>query len=234
MNISKLKIQIKLSLNLILKLTNTFLRFFDYKVDIVPYSGKLISILILYKLSNRRQLNYLGDTLICKSKFFDYEIFHQSNDMRAIFPNEWQVDSVSIAILSKASKIFDEKDFYDFGANYGMFSLPYLNDKTIKSHIIVEANPFLITCLKKTFNKNQKIVNKALVGEKEYKSEKVNINIIPCGSGASSIDKEITSINPFLNYALDIDSTTPSILFKKYSKSKKALLKIDIEQQELN
>ena len=61
MILSNLKNQIKLSLNLILRLTNIFLRIFDYKVDIIPYSGKLFSILILYKLSNRRELNYLDD-----------------------------------------------------------------------------------------------------------------------------------------------------------------------------
>jgi signal transduction histidine kinase len=49
----------------------------------------------------------------------------------------------------------------------------------VKNHILVEANPFLTTCLSRTFNGNQIILNNAITSELNSKNKFVNLNVIP-------------------------------------------------------
>lgn len=225
---------IKSLLSNLLYLINKIFQLFGYKLVIGSYSGKNTLILVFYKKLFLKRIQPVNNSLIGKAKFFEFDIFHQIYDRRAIFYNKWDLESTLVAALAQSSELFSDKDIFDLGSNYGIFSLPYVNDKSINSHILVEANPFLTTCLKKTFNDNQVILNNAITGKINPLNEFVNLNIIPGGSGSSSMDPNIKDKNPFFSYALDVKAITPSLLFQTYKKSNNAVIKMDIEKQELN
>jgi len=229
-----MKYLIKKILSALLNLVNNILKLVGYKLIHGPYREKNLSVFIFYKKVYLQKLNSINNSLIGKAKFFDFNIFHQIYDRRAVFINQWNIESTLIAALASASRVFKDKDVYDLGANYGIFSLPYIKDISVKNHILVEANPFLTTCLNKTFNDNQIILNNAITSELNSKNKFVNLNIIPGGSGSSSMSPEINVSNPFFSYALDVKPIDPTFLFENYKKSKNALIKIDIEKQEIN
>ena len=225
---------IKKIFSTLLNIVNIFFKLAGYKLILGPYSGRNLSIFIFYKKIFLKRFETIDNSLIKKSKFFNFNIFHQIYDRRAVFFNQWDQESTLIAALALASKSFEDKDIYDLGANYGIFSLPYIKDISVKNHILVEANPFLTTCLNKTFNDNQIILNNAITSELNSKNKFVNLNIIPGGSGSSSMDSKINISNPFFSYALDVRPIDSTALFNNYKKSNNALVKIDIEKQELN
>lgn len=225
---------IKKILSALLNLVNNILKLVGYKLILGPYSGRNLSVFIFYKKRFLQRFKSISHSLIGKTKFFNFNIFHQIYDRRAVFLNQWDQESTLVAALALASRAFEDKDIYDLGANYGIFSLPYIKDISVKNHILVEANPFLTTCLSRTFNGNQIILNNAITSELNSKNKFVNLNVIPGGSGSSSMDPGINVSYPFFSYALDVRSIDPTFLFKNYKKSNNALIKIDIEKQELN
>lgn len=225
---------IKSLLSNLLDLINKIFQLFGYKLVIGSYSGKNTLVLVFYKKLFLKRIQPVNKSLIGKAKFFEFNVFHQIYDRRAIFYNKWDLESTLVAALAKSSELFSDKDIFDLGSNYGIFSLPYIKNKSINSHILVEANPFLTTCLNKTFNDNQVILNNAITGKINPLNHFVNINIIPGGSGSSSMDPKINDNNPFFSYALDVKAITPSLLFQTYKKSNNAIIKMDIEKQELN
>jgi FkbM family methyltransferase len=232
--IKKILPAIKKTFPTLLNFVNSILKLVGYKLILGPYSGYNLSVFILYKKKYLQRFKSINNSLVGKAKFFNFNIFHQIYDRRAVFFNQWDHESTLVATLALASKAFEDKDIYDLGANYGIFSLPYIKDTSVKNHILVEANPFLTTCLNKTFNDGQIILNNAITSELNSKNKFVNLNVIPGGSGSSSMDSEINVSHPFFSYALDVRSIDPTFLFKNYKQSNNALIKIDIEKQELN
>jgi FkbM family methyltransferase len=214
---------------ILIKFLSKILSIIDLNLELVPYSNWSSSIFLIYKKQNKKSFR------LQKQNYFNFNIFSQESDLRAIFPNYWDEESTRIASLFSLSKLYDEFDFFDIGANYGLYSLPFLKSKKIGCHLIVEPNPFLITCLEKTFEKSKvKIISNALTACN--KKKKLLFNIKPFGSGSSSLETstKIKSPPPLSNLQLNVNNIGYRDMFRKYKTKKNVIIKIDIEGTEVN
>lgn len=195
--------------------------------NLVLYSNWSNIYLIFKKNKDKK---YFG---IKKNTYFKYNVFSQESDLRAIFNNCWDEESTRIAVLVSLNKLFNKFDFFDLGANYGLYSLPFFNLDKVTSHLILEANPLLATCLKKTFsNSKVKIITNAITVTGQKKKLLFNIN--PFESGSSSLENPLIESYPLYKVQMDVDGISYSDMFNKYKMEKNVIIKIDIEGTEIN
>ena len=213
---------------IILRILSNSLGFPNY---IIPYSNMTSDVLVTFSKNNFK-LNKSAN--IQSTSFFQYKIYYQNSDFRAYFKTNWDEETTRIIALYKAANLFTSKDFYDIGANYGLYSLPFLNDKNTKTKIAIEPSPFLVPCLEKTLGKDFVIIQCAVTppqkGVKDaYKYS--SFNIMPMASGGSSLSKKINK--PFLSFEIKVRNYPFDMLLKKYKKSNAGIIKIDIEEAEI-
>lgn len=80
--------------------------------------------------------------------FFGNDIHIQTGDFRSHVDESYIEEISRIVFLKKMQSLIGEIDFYDIGANYGMYSI-LLDDRA--SLTLVEPNPFVTHCLKRSF-----------------------------------------------------------------------------------
>lgn len=196
---------------LFFNLISKILSAFSFNLELVPYRNWTSNIFIIYK----KKINYELE----KKKYFNFDVFFQKSDLRAVFPNYWDEESTRIASLFSLNKLFHEFDFFDIGANYGIYSLPFIKSKKIGRHLIVEANPFLVTCLEKTFEKTRaNIISNAVTAFNVKK--KLLFNIQPFGSGSSSLENSKKIRSPLSTLQLSVNSIGYYDMFQKYKEKK--------------
>ncbi len=218
----------KIKLNIIRVFSN-LVGFHNY---IIPYSNMTSDVLVTFSKNNSR-LN--KSETIQSTFFFQYKIYYQNSDFRAYFNTNWDEEATRIIALYKAANLFTYKDFYDIGANYGLYSLPFLNDKNIKTKIALEPSPFLVPCLEKTLGKDFEIIQCAVTPpQKEEKNfdKYSSFNLMPMVSGGSSLSKKINK--PFLSFEIKVRNYPIDMLLKNYKKSNAVIIKIDIEDAEID
>ena len=165
------------------------------------------------------------------SDYMGFKITNQNSDLRAVFNNEWDQESSRIFALYTCSKIFETFDWFDIGANYGLYSLPFINSKKAVKSIIVEPNPFLTTCLHETFSDTKaEIIEAAVCTTKESNT---HFHIKPFISGASSI-REVKKTHPLLSLCLKVKAINYRELISVNKISSCAVVKLDIEGYEIN
>tara|TARA_Y100000389_G_scaffold167531_1_gene172778 strand:- start:25709 stop:26737 length:1029 start_codon:yes stop_codon:yes gene_type:complete len=195
--------------------------------NLVLYSSWSNIYLIFKKKKDKK---YFG---IKKNTYFNYNVFSQESDLRANFNNYWDEESTRIAVLVSLNKLFNKFDFFDLGANYGLYSLPFVNLDKVTSHLVVEPNPLLVTCLEKTFSKSKvKIISNAITDTSQKKKLLFNIN--PFQSGSSNLESPVTKSYPLSAVQMGVDGISYSDMFNKYKMEKNVIIKIDIEGTEIN
>lgn len=201
---------------------------FGFNFKLVPYSDWTSKIFLIYKKKLHKK-NF-GLKQNC---YFGFKVFSQGSDLRGVFKNCWDGESTRIAALFSLNKIFDKFDFFDLGANYGLYSLPFTNLEKISNHLIVEPNPFLTTCLERTFihSKAQVISNAITVPDQ---NKKLLFNVKPFASGASSLIDSNRNISPLSILQINVESMSYKYMFDRYKSSKNAIIKIDIEGAEID
>ena len=198
---------------------------FGLSIELVPYSNWTSSIYLIFK--KNLDIKY-G---IKQNNYFNFNIFSQESDLRAVFNNNWNEASTRIAALASLAKLFDKFDFYDVGANYGTYSLPFTNLDEVSSHVIVEANPILTTCLEQTFLKSKaKIISKAITVPGDAKRMKFNIK--PFASGASTLEN-IKKPTPLSSVQIDVECIDYKNLYETFKHSNNVIIKIDVEGTEI-
>jgi len=163
---------------------------------------------------------------------YKFKVFNRSflclmdpNDLRAIrlYVNNSQLNKFKLLVKLQEKFKFDY--FYDFGGNYGEFSIVSA-DLFEKVHYF-EPNPNCVFYLKKTLKEsgqdNLVIYEKAIV--KNF-SENVTYLEVGDNSGSSSI-----SDNPE-NNAIKVDTINISKIFNSFDLKKKIFIKMDIEGSE--
>ena len=194
----------------------------------VDYSDWTSSIYLLYRGSKYNSKN----TSIKKVNYFKFNVFYQPSDLRAVFKNYWDDESTRIAALFSLNRLLYKYDFYDLGANYGLYSLPFSKSSKVDSLVVVEANPFLIPCLKKTFLTSKAKVISCAITDSNLKDELL-FNIKPFASGASSLETPLKH-PPLSTLQVGVEGLSYSRMFEKYKVAKQAIIKIDIEGSELS
>lgn len=192
----------------------------------VPYSNYSSIIYLIYKKNSKKK--YKG---IRRNRYFNFDVFSQESDLRAVFKNCWDEEATRIAVLVLLTKLLNRFDFYDIGANYGLYSLPFLKIDNVCRHLIVEPNPFLVTCLEKTFlGSKAKIISNALTND--IKEKKLLFNLKPFASGASTLEDFIINPAPLSTLKMNVNTISHSKMFDKYKVANKCIIKIDIEGSE--
>lgn len=202
---------------------------FGFNFKLVPYSDWSSTIYLLYKKNTSKNYNSLK-----QNNYFKFNVFSQESDLRADFKNLWDEEATRILTLFSLNKLFDKFDFFDLGANYGLYSLPFLKTNKVRSHIIVEPNPFLITCLEQTFSGSKaKIISKAITASNDQRN--LLFNIQPFFSGGSTL-KFIPKYSnvPLSTLQIRVDAMSYPEMFNNYKVANKAIIKIDIEGSEVD
>ena len=161
--------------------------------------------------------------------FFEKEVFIQTGDFRSQIDENNYEEVSRILFLKNIQNQLGPLDFFDIGANYGLYSV-LLNDQV--SLTIVEPNPFIVHCLNQTFFNRKKcnIEESALTSVDEDKE--CVIDIMPRHSGASSLKGEVLQRHKFLHekFALTVNAISLPNLVKKYTTQNQiAIFKIDVE-----
>jgi FkbM family methyltransferase len=196
-----------------------------YKSVLIPYSDWKSPVYLTFK-EKYQPMGPLVDSTV----FFGAKVYYQKNDMRAAFNNYWDEESTRIYALYMASKSFGTFDWFDLGSNYGTYSIPFAGGAGGK--VLVEPNPFLVTCLRKTFTeKNVHIEDSAVNLLSEGRSDDVDFNLMPFGSGASSLNYIDL---PYQVFSICVKSIAIPDLIRKNKKSSVAVIKMDLEGIELN
>jgi len=201
---------------------------FGFNFDLVPYSDWTSSIYLLYKKNVLKKYNGLK-----QNNYFKFNVFSQESDLRAVFENLWDEDATRILTLFSLNKLFDKFDFFDLGANYGLYSLPFSKIDKVSTHLIVEPNPFLTTCLEQTFlGSKAQIISNAITVPSQQKN--LLFNIQPFFSGGSTL-KILPQYRPPLNtLQISVNSMSYPQMFDKYKVARNAIIKIDIEGSEID
>ena len=205
---------------------STACNLFGYQIYLAPYSGWSSPVYLIYSKNNE----FMGQGLR-KFSYFGKSVWCQSQDLRAYVRSIWDEESSRIKALFDCSNLFAQFDFFDIGANYGLYSLPFASNPRVGSCVLVEANPFLVTCLEKTFlDTRARVINKAL-----WKSDDVNLlfNIRPFASGASSLNLTHATA-PLQSLGLKLSSIGIKTLFGNHHQSRSAIVKLDIEGGEID
>ena len=182
---------------------------------------KLIFKLIKFFLSKN------SNTLRYKFKVFNrsFLCLMDPNDLRVISLFIYNSQLNKFRLLVKLQEKFKFDYFYDFGGNYGEFSIVSL-DLFEKVHYF-EPNPNCVFYLKKTLKEsgqdNLVIYEKAIV---KSCSESFTYLEVSENSGSSSI-----SVNP-ANNKIKVDTINISEIFNSFDLKKKFFIKMDIEGSE--
>jgi len=209
----------KVILNILTKLFS----FFGFLLEEVSYSSWSSKIFILYKKKLKKPYGLI------KNNYFNFEIYSQESDLRAVFNNNWDEESTRIFSLLSCSYLFEEFDYYDIGANYGLYSLPFLKLDNVQNHVIIEPNPFLTTCLEKTFSSSKvKLIEKAIYTDNQKKL----FSVYPFASGGSNLENFNSKSSPLSNLKINVDCLSYAEVFTTNQNSKSAIIKIDIEGAE--
>lgn len=197
-------------------------------IEVVPYSDWSSKI---YLISKKKSEN--NDFKIKKNFYFKNIVYSQGSDLRGVFKNEWDEESTRILSLFSLNKLFKKLDFFDFGANYGIYSLPFASLDKVSSHVILEANPFLVTCLEMTFSNSKTNIVPMAVTTND-KKEKLLFNVHPFGSGGSALENVKKSPGILSTLQININTISYEYIFEKYKISDNVILKIDIEGSEIH
>lgn len=238
MLVKKIKIIIS---KIIIRICKVLIKSVGYKWLTLPYSSNRFTVHKLIK-DNRLQSSPQDSynlRPISSTSYFGHEVYHQTNDMRAHFPNLIDEDLTRILVLFAVINFYKkehELHFLDIGANYGTYSLPCIELNI--PHTLVEPNPFIVTCLHKTFTTdNATILSSALVTNEAYdKNSEINMNIMPSLSGGSSIRNSISNstATQYEVYNLSVKAMTLNEILNHVSaKCDFCIIKLDIEGLEL-
>ena len=191
----------------------------------IPYSRWHSKVFFLYRKDRWSD----NKSIVHSKKFLNSEVFFQSNDFRAYLPKTINEEIVRIGALAQSSLAFKNFDFYDIGANYGLYSVPIYEGRerlNVGSIVQVEPNPFLCFCLSRTFGDYAKLYKSAIGSKSE--TENIEITIKPSSSGASSI---LTSNSKamFQDFMLDTLALPVDLIFLENKVSENAVVKIDVE-----
>lgn len=199
------------------------LSIFGYWISSIPQSGGTDPVYLVTKSSNSR-LSNMG--LIASNALFEFNYYYQKNDFRGLEKSDWNEETTRILAMYKIGKFFSDFDFFDIGANYGLYSLPLVANGT-GARVLLEPNPFIYKCLKKTFNETEfELLNMGITCGQDM----LSMQLMPhCSGGSSSVFKP----RELLGFAIDVPGIGYEKLLKERKTSDKLFLKIDIEGAEI-
>jgi FkbM family methyltransferase len=166
---------------------------------------------------------------VASRKFFNKNIYIQTGDFRSYIDEKYIEEVSRILLLKNLQLKLEYVDFYDIGANYGLYSV-LLNDKA--NITIVEPNPFIVHCLKKTFLRRLNVVIENVALSPLKGGGECNIDIMPRHSGGSSVKEGGLTNNKFLHEKFTLTTriiSLPELISKRSSENDTAIIKIDIE-----
>ena len=165
------------------KIARKFFNLIGVWVASFPHSGKQVAIYMFTRANNPIISDH---QLIKTNNFFEFLYFYQIKDFRGFESSKWNEETTRIFAMHKVTKFLKNFDYFDIGANYGLYSLPLLSSGT-GARVLIEPNPFVFKCLEKTYQQSEfEILNKAITSGEE----KISLQLMPhCSGGSSSIFK---------------------------------------------
>jgi len=198
----------------------------NYKIILLNY---LLLLVTKYNFIQKLLKFFIStDSNILRYKFKIYDKSYlclmNSNDLRAIklYFNNTQINKLKLIVALQEKFKFDY--FYDFGGNYGEFSI--VSADIFEKVYYFEPNPDCVFFLKKTLK--EIFIDNLIIYEKAIVKNSTNFTYLKVGknSGGSRI------FDNSMNDAIKVETINISEIFNSFDKKKNFFIKMDIEGSE--
>ena len=211
------------------KFKNFILSFLNknYKIILINYLKLLIHKYNFIQKLIKFFISTESNILRHKFKIYDksYLCLMNSNDLRAVklYFHNAQINKLKLIVTLQEKFKFDY--FYNFGGNYGEFSIVSAN--IFEKVYYFEPNPDCVFFLKKTIN--EIFINNLIIYEKAIvKNSSTNFTYLEVGNNSGG-----SRISDFsMNNTIKVETMNISEIFNSFDKKKKFFIKMDIEGSE--